>query len=308
MPFLKAYMKFEVEKIESFTGHRDSVYAIAPGSKPTSFYSAAGDGMVVEWDYLKSDLGTPIVKVEHSIYALTKDLDTGYLYIGDNFEGIQVVDPIHKVKINSVALAKTAIFDLKIYKGFLIVASGDGVISILQKDTLNFVKHIKASDKSVRALAVNPIERTLAAGYSDNKIRVFDLVNFQLIHTYEAHDNSVFALAYTSNFETLISGSRDAKLKLWNQGYQLIKEVNAHMYTIHHAELSPNGKLLATGSMDKAIKVWDVENLTLLKVIDKGRNAGHGHSINRLMWLDDEKLVTASDDKTLNLWNIKRKV
>lgn len=298
-------MKFEVEKIETFTGHRDSVYNIALGSKPTSFYSASGDGMVVEWDYLKSDLGTPIVKVEHSIYAMAKDPKTGYLFIGDNFEGIQVIDPINKLKIGSVAMSKSAIFDIQIYNDLLIVAGGDGVISILDKTSLSFIKHIKSSEKSVRALAVNPIERTLAAGYSDDKIRVFDLTTFQLLQEFSAHDNSVFSLTYTSNFETLVSGSRDAKLKQWNQNFKLSQTINAHMYTIHHGALSPNGKWLATGSMDKSVKIWDAESLELLKVIDKGKNAGHGHSINRLMWLNNEKLVTASDDKTLHLWGIK---
>jgi WD40 repeat protein len=57
--------------------------------------------------------------------------------------------------------------------------------------------------------------------------------------------------------------------------------------------------------MDKSIKVWDTEELKLLKVIDRARHAGHGTSVNKLLWTGfNNQLVSASDDRTISLWQI----
>jgi WD40 repeat protein len=57
--------------------------------------------------------------------------------------------------------------------------------------------------------------------------------------------------------------------------------------------------------MDKSIKVWDAEEYKLLKVIDKSRHAGHGTSVNKLLWTPfNDQLISASDDRTLSVWQI----
>jgi WD40 repeat protein len=58
--------------------------------------------------------------------------------------------------------------------------------------------------------------------------------------------------------------------------------------------------------MDKSIKIWDSTTFRLLKVLDKSRHAGHGTSVNKVLWLAiDEVLITCSDDRTLGIWSIK---
>ena len=58
--------------------------------------------------------------------------------------------------------------------------------------------------------------------------------------------------------------------------------------------------------MDKSIKVWDTTELKLLKVIDKARHAGHGTSVNKLLWTSfNDQLISASDDRTLSVWSLK---
>jgi WD40 repeat protein len=57
--------------------------------------------------------------------------------------------------------------------------------------------------------------------------------------------------------------------------------------------------------MDKSIKVWDSEKLKLLKVIDRARHAGHGTSVNKVLWTSyQNQLLSASDDRTISVWNI----
>ena len=77
------------------------------------------------------------------------------------------------------------------------------------------------------------------------------------------------------------------------------------MYTINHLAFSPDGRYLASCSLDKSIKLWDATTLTLLRVLDRARAAGHGTSVNRLVWPGAEnRLVSCSDDRSLAVWAV----
>lgn len=299
-------MKFEIKKIEQFTGHKDSVYTIIGSSSENKFFSAAGDGMVVEWNAKTPDLGVPVAQVSNSIYALHQDQLSNELWIGHNYEGIHIIDPIAKKQITSIALSKAAIFAIEGYDDNIFVGSGDGVLTVIDKKNKAFKKHIKASDKSIRSIAINPVEIEIAVAYSDYKIRIFDLHTFEPKKVIDAHKNSVFAIKYSKDFEALYSVSRDAHLKKWDviKAYEMSEQAVAHMYTINDIAFSPSGDYFATCSMDKSIKLWETQNFKLRKVIDKARYAAHGTSINKLLWLNDNDLLACSDDRTISLWKI----
>lgn len=296
-----------VEKIDSFTGHRDCVYTLARSKDTNKIFSAAGDGMVVRWNLAKPDVGELIARVQNSVYALQYDSTRNELWVGHNFEGIHVIDPDSKKELRSLKMFPTQYFDIQIYDNQAFVGSGDGVISVIDIEAFAFKKHIKASEKSVRCIAINPVEREFSAGYSDNMIRIFDLQTFELKKVIVAHENSVFSLVYSPDFRFLISGSRDARLKIWDveNNHKEVSNLVAHMFAINHIAYSPNGQYFATCSMDKSIKIWDAETFKLLKVIDKARHAGHGTSINKLLWSEyDNHIVSCSDDRTVSVWKI----
>jgi WD40 repeat protein len=84
-----------------------------------------------------------------------------------------------------------------------------------------------------------------------------------------------------------------------------LQDIPAHLFAINHITFSPQGNWFATCSMDKSIKIWDTQHFKLLKVIDKARYAGHGTSVNKLVWTNyQDFLVSGSDDRTLSLWEI----
>jgi WD40 repeat protein len=189
----------------------------------------------------------------------------------------------------------------------LFVATGDGSIIVVDVSRLQIINRDQSSEKSARTIAVNPKTGEVAVGYSDYYIRVFDGADLSLKCAWKAHDNSVFTLRYTPDGIYLLSGSRDARLKAWDvkASYLQAAEVVAHMYAINHLEFSPDGKHFVTCSMDKSIKVWNFEELKLLKVIDKARHAGHGTSVNKLLWTNHQgQLLSASDDRTISSWSI----
>jgi WD40 repeat protein len=296
-----------VTKLHSLTGHRDAVFCLQRVSIEQLVVSAAGDGMIVLWDLDNSESGVLIAKLPNSIYAIHHHQLSDTLIAGHNYDGIHILDWKNKKEIGSLQMTKAPIFDVQSVGRKAFVAAGDGTVTKVDIETLTIEQRADGSDKNARTIAVSEKRGELAVGYSDHFIRVFDLDTLQLKKAWQAHDNSVFTLRYTPDEKHLLSGSRDARLKAWDVSADFVKsaEVVAHMYAINHLEFSPDGKHFVTCSMDKSIKVWNAEALRLLKVIDRARHAGHGTSVNKLLWTTyKDQLVSASDDRTLSVWNI----
>ncbi len=274
-------MSIVVTRLHTYQGHRDSVYTLTPGPLPHVFFSAGGDGLVVRWNLQQPDEGELVAQLPHSIYALTYWPEKQYLIAGHNTEGIHVIATTDRKEVASLKLGSASIFD------------------ILQR--------LEMSTRSARAIALHPSGDTVAVGYSDHAIRVFDCRSFNQLAGWTGHTNSVFTLAYTRDGRFLLSAGRDAHLKAWDveDGYRQHGDVVAHLFAINNLDFSPDGKHFVTCSLDKSIKVWRTADLTLLKVIDKARYAGHGTSVNRVLWTTyKDQVLSASDDRTISSWDV----
>jgi len=298
--------KINVNKVMNLTGHKDCIYTLEKGSNG-QFFSAAGDGMVAVWNFSDLENGHLVAKVPNSVYAVHYLRDENQLLVGQNFEGIHLIDVENKKEIKSLKLSKSAIFDIKSLDGKIYIADGSGTLWVVDKKSYTVLKNISLSLKSARSIAINEKRKEIAVGFSDNFIRILDLNDLSLKKAIEAHNNSVFTLRYSPEYKYLLSGSRDAHLKIWDaqRGYEMFNKIVAHMYTINHIDYSPSGKHFVTCSVDKSVKIWDADSFKLLKVIDKARHAGHGTSVNKLYWSDhNDWIISASDDRSISVWDI----
>jgi WD repeat-containing protein 61 len=300
-------VKIQVNKLHTLTGHNHAIFALAEGTDPRFFYTGSGDGMVVEWDLEHPKDGKLLANLPHSVYALALDPIRNLLFIGHNFEGIHVIDLTVKKELWSLKITSSAIFDMKVQGDLLYVATGDGVLLLVSISERSPVKHVKLSEASLRVLAVNPQGNHLAIGSSDNTVIILHTDGLKPVNRLDAHTNSVFALDYSPDGRTLISGGRDAALVVWEaHSYQQLERIAAHMYAINFLAFREDGKYFVTCSMDKSIKVWDANSFQLLKVIDKGRHAGHGTSINKIIWSHyRQQVIAASDDRTVSIWELE---
>ena len=296
----------QVNKLHTLTGHNDAIYALAEWKSKEYFYTGAADGLVVEWDLNHPKDGKLLAKLPNSVYALHVDAERNWLFIGHNHEGVHVIDLVTKKEIWSLKLTTSAIFDIKINGHDLLVGTGDGVVVVVDIEKRAIIKHVKLSEKSVRVMAIHPLTGELAIGLSDHTVKVFSAKDYSPLFNLAGHSNSVFALDYSPNGGHLISGGRDAHLKIWETSSYIMEEsIAAHLFAINYLSFRKDGKFFVTCSMDKSIKLWDAETFRLLKVIDKSRHAGHGTSINKLVWSKYNDLIIAvSDDRTISIWEI----
>ncbi len=295
-----------VSKIAHFSGHNGPIYSLCHALKQNEVYSGGNDGFVVLWNLEHEGDGRLLVKVNRPVYSLMLDHEHGLLYCGTASGNLHVIDLLAEKEIRNIEAHTNGIYDICLHRGQLITSGGDGQVKVWQLNDLTLLHHLNHSTKSARCLALSPDGKTLAVGYSDCYIRIFDTTTYQLLHAIPAHSNSVFTATYTPNGKELLSGGRDVMLRSWqvNEDYQMEVDIPAHTLHINHIAFNPSGSLFATVSMDKTIKIWGTEHLQLLKVIDKGRNDGHTSSINKCLWINDNQLLTGGDDRVLMLWNI----
>ena len=298
----------KVSKHITMTGHNDCVYTLEGTHKDNLIVSGAGDGMIVEWDLSNPENGQLIAKLPNSVYAIHHLVHSGLLAVGHNYDGIHLLDWQNRKELGSLNMTKSAIFDIKSFDNRLFVGDGSGDVKVIDSQHLKVLKNIEGGKKSARTLSINNKRGELAVGYSDNQIRIYDLDNYSLKRELTGHENSVFTLKYSPDESLLFSAGRDAHLRIWDveSGYLLLEDIVAHMYAINNIDFSPDSKHFVTCSMDKSIKVWDMLQFKLLKVIDKARHAGHGTSVNKLLWSKHkDQVISASDDRTISVWNIE---
>lgn len=296
--------KIEVKKLHTFLGHNESIYTLER-IDDHRFISAGADGMIVMWDLRSPDEGEVIVKIEGSIYAVAYDEEDGFLYAGQNNEGVHKIDLKSKKEAASIQLGDHQIFGLKIIDDKVWVGLQNGEIVVLSKD-LTIEKRIKYANNRVRGFDV--YENQVAVACSDNVTRIIDAQTMEVKNELRGHKNSVFAAKYHPSGKYVISTGRDAHIKVWDsQADFVIREsIAAHLYTVNDVIFRGDGRYFVTASMDKAIKLWDAHNFRLLKVLDKHRHAGHGNSVNKLLWMNyHDLLVTCSDDRSISVWEIK---
>ena len=298
----------EIKKVHTYTGHQGAVYTIERGATSNIFYSSGADGQIIQWDLNNLENGRLIAKLPTSVYALRFIPMYNTLIVGQNFEGIHLIDVNNNKEIGSLKLTSSQVFDIQMIGDGILIGTGDGCLVEVGLNDLKVRKQVQLSEVSLRTIAVLAGGTEIVCGFSDNSFRVVDPEDFTVRSVNEGHEKSIFSCVFSPDTKLFLTGSRDAHLKFWNVGkqYTLEQSIVAHMYAINHIAFHPKGEYFATASMDKTIKIWDYKKRKLLKVIDKVRHDGHLTSINKLYWSEfNNYLISASDDRSLSVWDIK---
>ena len=267
-----------------------------------TFFSSGGDGFIVKWDLNSPEApGKVIAQLGSVVYSLLFLSEKNQLIAGTRSGEIFLFDLANNALIKQVK-AEGEVFSIIKSGNNIIAGSAAGNLYLFDED-LNLTKDLNVSEKSCRCIiALN--ETSIATGWSDNHIRIFDTPGLQLTTSFEAHSTSVFSLAFIRG-KYLLSGGRDARLKIWEmKDYALMLEIPAHWFAINDIKLSPDGKYFATASRDKTVKIWDATTFELLKVLDNERSEGHTHSVNTLLWMNETTLLSAGDDRKIDCWKI----
>ena len=160
----------------------------------------------------------------------------------------------------SPLLALTVSFDdLKLYTSF----AKDDVFEIkiwnLETDNFILLKTL-INGYVIHSLVLNSKSTKLFSG-SDQRILVWDLINYKKIAEFDDHTALVRCLALSSNEQTLYSCSDDGCIRAWNlKDCREMAFLKGHQYKILRMAITPNGQYLVSGDENDKIIVWDLLN------------------------------------------------
>jgi WD40 repeat protein len=236
-----------------------------------------------------------------------------------------------------VVAAMTASLDNKIFATAGGPDSGTIRVWNMVTDKTIAIFHIENRGDIVFSLAVSPDGKTLAAGFLNGKIRLWDVAS--KTNTFTMEGDTVFVV-FSPDGKNLISGGGD--VQLWNvadgkkiaslkdekmvascaafssdgkllatAGDQLIrlwdmsagKDIDVlrlHRIRVHSAAFSPDGKTLALGADTKDILLLDVATVKVVATLE-----GQKGSVGKVAFSPDGKtLATTGNDNTISLWNV----
>ncbi len=190
------------------------------------------------------------------------------------------------------------------------------------------IKTYEGHTDTIWHVSFSPNSEHLITASEDNTLRLWHRKK-GLVQTLTGHDGGVWCAIFSPNGQFLASGGADGVIRLWTVswlGQQQIRiepnplQLKGHRDWVRSLRFSPNGEFLASASDDGTVRLWSLLPKTVaapgfaaLSADDITENSQLlppliGHE--GVIWEVDfdaagERLVTASADGTVRIWDLR---
>lgn len=289
-----------------FTGSKDrtcKVWNLVTGQEIMSL--AEHPSSVVSVRYTSSlvfTVSTAFIKVwdiRDSAKCIRTLTSSGQVSSGDSCASVRSLSiPPGESQINQISLNPSGTF--------LYAAAGNAV---RMWDLRKFASTGKLTGHlgPVMCLTVNKLgngQDIVLTGSKDHHIKMFEVAegaqgSVTCGHTLEpSHQDSVEAL--TVNGDVFYSTSRDFTINKWDLSRKhLLQSAGGHSDWVSALGLVPGSSVLLSGCRGGLLRLWHADSLAPL-----GEIQGHDSPINSLA-TNSSQLFTASDDRTVRIWEAK---
>ena len=215
-------------------------------------------------------------------------------------------------RIHSIAFHPTA-------TNIFAIAGGkpgrSGEISIYRNN--QFLTNLARHSDEFLSVSFSPDGQLLAAGGSDNSIRIFKTANWENSLTIQQHADWVTSVAFNPASDKIVSASRDRTARVYEaESGELETTYTSHSAAVYTA-LFVNPDQLASAGRDKTIHLWDLKegkkrhelpgaesDITELLATDKFLFAASADRQIRQYQLSDRKLLRTYTGHTTAVFSL----
>eukprot|EP00741_Cyanophora_paradoxa_P019806 tig00021168_g19115.t1 len=155
-----------------------------------------------------------------------------------------------------------------------------------------------------RLVTFNPSGTLILTCSDDETLKIWDSESGSEVATLSGHVGVLRCGAFNPNGSMIASASGDKTVKLWDViTGRCVATLNGHRKIVNWCEFSPDGKYVVSASGDGEVKIWDASTCELVETLK-----GHNRDVHAARFIGETKLVSASDDMTLKIWDFKRAI
>lgn len=289
--------KLQISLFKSLTGHKQSVYSLCEDGLG-GIFSAGSDGFIVHWKDISSGDGELFAQIGEAVYCIFWDEENEHLIAGTQSGNLYILkkgnEPIKKIAHSQGA------FVIKKHNNKIITGGGDGRLIFWELD-FNISQDLAVFKKSIRDIAVYKNQYFVVGSTGECSL----IESGKQIEIVTLGKNSIFTVCIKDG--NIITGGREAVIRVHTKDFELFELTNAHWFTIHTLALSIDREILVSAGMDKRIRFWDLNTMNPLGSVDPNKDEfAHKSSVNKIIWLNAETLISCSDDALIKCWKVSR--
>ncbi len=207
-------------------------------------------------------------------------------------------------KVNSLRLSPTG--NWLVVGGGIAGVGGEALLLDLKQGAI--VQRFVGHDDSIYCAATSPDGHWLATGSYDRRIHLWDISSGKIARTLTGHNGAIYDLDFDSSGQLLASASADQTVKIWrvDDGERLdtLGQPEGEQRAVR---FSPDGQFICAAGADKQIRKWQIvsHERPAINPLLVARYA-HEDDIVQLAFLDQQRLLSSSTDKTVKLWDFDR--
>ncbi|XP_043463135.1 actin-interacting protein 1 isoform X1 [Leptopilina heterotoma] len=286
-------------------GHNKPITVLALSPERDSIFTGSHDGYITKWNAISGE-NDRIDGQGHGNQINGMKAVDNYLYTAGIDDTLRIVDIQTNSYIESAALKLDSQPRGLDIRGNIVV-----VASVKQLTVIQDKKKVATCSVNYEpsCISINQENGEVAVGSaSDNKVYIYTLEDSKLSPKQELeHLGAVTDVAYSPDNKYLVACDANRKVILYSlpdyKKFAHNREWGFHNARVNSVAWSPDSIMVASGSLDTTIIIWSLTNPAKHTII---KNAHPQSQITRLVWLDEETLISVGQDCNTKIWRIEK--